>query len=71
MINVSNASLELSRRLSDVTNKAWEDGTMLQQVTPITKDLLNYWFGDARCEAIDQGHLFLDVPPSGSQRFPH
>ena len=50
MINVSNASLELSRRLSDVTNKAWEDGTMLQQVTPITKDLLNYWFGDARCD---------------------
>lgn len=50
MTNVSNASLELSRRLSDVATKAWEDGTMLQQVTPITADLLNYWFGDARCD---------------------
>ena len=49
MTNVSNASLELSHRLSDVATKAWEDGTMLQQVTPITVDLLNYWFGDARC----------------------
>ena len=50
MTNVSNASMELSRRLSDVATKAWEDGTMLQQVTPITADLLNYWFGDARCD---------------------
>lgn len=50
MTNASNASLELSRRLSDVATKAWEDGTMLQQVTPITADLLNYWFGDARCD---------------------
>ena len=50
MTNASNASLELSRRLSDVATKAWEDGTMLQQVTPITADLLNYWLGDARCD---------------------
>ena len=50
MINASNASLELSQRLSDVAKKAWEDGTMLQQVTPITADLLNYWLGDARCD---------------------
>ena len=50
MMNASNASLELSRRLSDVATKAWEDGTMLRQVTPITADLLNYWFGDARCD---------------------
>lgn len=44
MTNASNASLELSQRLSDVAKKAWEDGTMLQQVTPITADLLNYWW---------------------------
>ena len=50
MINASNASLELSQRLSDVAKNAWEDGTMLQQVTPITADLLNYWLGDARCD---------------------
>lgn len=50
MTNENNVSLELSWRLSDVVNKAWEDGTMLQQVTPITADLLNYWFGDARCD---------------------
>lgn len=30
MTNASNASLELSRRLSDVATKAWEDGTVLQ-----------------------------------------
>ena len=50
MTNESNVSLELSRRLSDVVNKAWEDGSMVQKVTPITADLLNYWFGDARCD---------------------
>ena len=50
MTNASNASLKLSQRLSDVAKKAWEDGTMLQQVTPITADLLNYWLGDARCD---------------------
>lgn len=49
-INSSNISIELAHRLTDVTAKAWADGTMLAQVTPITAHLLNYWFGEARCD---------------------
>lgn len=49
MTNENNVSLELAHRLSDVALKAWEDGSMLQRVTPVTAELLNYWFGEARC----------------------
>ena len=49
-INSSNISIELAHRLTDVTAKAWADGSMLAQVTPVTAHLLNYWFGEARCD---------------------
>lgn len=49
MTNENNVSLELAHRLSDVALKTWEDGSMLQRVTPVTAELLNYWFGEARC----------------------
>ncbi|MBQ2243595.1 MAG: DEAD/DEAH box helicase family protein [Bacteroidales bacterium] len=40
-------SLELAKHLSAEVNAAFEDGSMLEAVTPITADLLRYWFTEA------------------------
>lgn len=37
-------SLELAARLSEQVNRAFESGEMLQAVSPVTADLLKYWF---------------------------
>ena len=37
-------SLELARHLGERADAAFRDGTMLQAVTPVTADLLRYWF---------------------------
>ncbi len=39
-----NISLLLAQRLSDKVNAAWERGEMLEAVTPVTRELLQYWF---------------------------
>lgn len=49
-MNSKDVSLELARRLTERVNQAWEDGSLLQAVTPTTHTLLNYWFGEAQCE---------------------
>ena len=43
------APLELAKRLSDIVNEAWESGEMLESVTPVTQDLLKYWFSEEHC----------------------
>ena len=40
-------SLELAKRLSEEVNAAFTDGSMLEAVTPITADLLRFWFTEA------------------------
>lgn len=40
-------SLELAKHLSAEVNAAFEDGSMLEVVTPVTADLLRYWFTEA------------------------
>lgn len=45
----SNVSLELAHRLSERVNAAWESGEMLQKVTPITAELLRFWFDPDYC----------------------
>ncbi len=40
-------SLELANRLSVDVNNAFEDGSMQEVVTPVTADLLRYWFSEA------------------------
>lgn len=40
----SDISLELARLLSDKVNHAFDSGEMLASVTPITAELLKYWF---------------------------
>ncbi len=48
-INQNNISLELAKRLSDVVNESWQSGDMLEKVTPVTAELLKFWFGDDFC----------------------
>ena len=42
-------SLELAKRLSETVNAAWESGEMMEQVTPVTQELLKYWFSEEHC----------------------
>ena len=37
-------SLELAKQLTEQVQEAFEDGSMLDAVTPVTQDLLKYWF---------------------------
>ena len=39
--------LKMAKLLSDEVNKSWEDGTFLEEVSPITQDLLKFWFDSA------------------------
>ena len=48
--NQDNVSLLLAQRLSDKVNAAWETGELLEQVTPLTRELLQHWF----CEPFTQ-----------------
>lgn len=57
-INKDNAPLELAARLTELVEKEWANGKMLQAVTPTTAELLKYWFGEAFCELRDKNfHL--------------
>ena len=42
--NQDNISLLLAQRLSDRVNDAWESSEMMEQVTPVTRELLQHWF---------------------------
>ena len=37
-------SLKLAERLSAVVNASFESGEMLEKVTPVTAELLKFWF---------------------------
>jgi len=36
--------LKFVKELTDIVNKAWIEGTYIKNVTPITRELLKYWF---------------------------
>lgn len=42
--------LIFAKRLTSTVKKAWQDGSFIESVTPITKDLLQFWFNDAFCD---------------------
>lgn len=48
-MNTNEVSLELAKRLTEQVNQAWNDGSLLQAVTPMTQTLLTYWFGEEHC----------------------
>jgi type III restriction enzyme len=39
-----NVPLKLAREITLKANEAWSDGSFLESITPVTKDLLRYWF---------------------------
>ncbi|MBP7898494.1 DEAD/DEAH box helicase family protein [Candidatus Gracilibacteria bacterium] len=47
---MSQASLQFAKDVSAKANDAWLSGEYLERVTPTTKQLLTYWFGDQYCE---------------------
>ena len=49
MMNTNELSLELAKRLTEIVNEAWADGSMLEAVTPTTKELLKWWFSEEQC----------------------
>lgn len=49
MMNTNELSLELAKRLTEIVNEAWADGSMLEEVTPTTKELLKWWFSEEQC----------------------
>ena len=42
--------LKFAKIITQMANKEWEEGTFLEKVTPVTRDLLRFWFQDAFCE---------------------
>ncbi len=42
--------LQFAKQLSDMVNQEWEQGTFIQKVSPITQDLLRFWFSPAFCD---------------------
>jgi len=42
--------LKFAKIITQKVNKEWEEDTFLDKVTPITRDLLRFWFQDAFCE---------------------
>lgn len=45
--------LKLAEEVSYEVNKAFEDGSLYEQVSPITQDLLRYWFSPSFCDSRD------------------
>ena len=39
-------SLNLAKRVTELANEAMNDGSMMEAVTPVTADLLRYWFNE-------------------------
>ena len=36
--------LLMAKELTNEVNRAWEDGSFYENVSPVTQDLLRYWF---------------------------
>ena len=43
-IGTKNNPLKLTSELTTVVNKAWDDGSLYDNVSPVTQDLLRFWF---------------------------
>lgn len=42
--------LQFAKQLSDIVNQEWKQGTFIQKVSPVTQDLLRFWFSPAFCD---------------------
>lgn len=43
--------LKMAKQLTHEVNRAWEDGSFKENVTPVTQSLLNFWFNDVFCQS--------------------
>ena len=43
--------LKFAGELSALINSEWESGNFINKVSPVTQDLLRFWFADAFCDA--------------------
>lgn len=41
--------IKFAKQLTTIVNQEWENGSFIQNVTPVTQDLLRFWFNDAFC----------------------
>ena len=41
--------LDFAKQLTNIVNQEWENGNFMQKVTPITQDLLRFWFNENFC----------------------
>lgn len=42
--------LQFAKQLTEIVNQEWEQGTFIQKVSPVTQDLLRFWFSPAFCD---------------------
>ena len=42
--------LKFAKQLTEIVNQEWEQGTFMQKVSPVTQDLLRFWFSPAFCD---------------------
>ena len=42
--------LKFAQQLSNIVNQEWDNGTFITKVTPVTQDLLRFWFSPTFCE---------------------
>lgn len=42
--------LQFAKQLTNIVNIEWEQGTFMQKVSPVTQDLLRFWFSPAFCD---------------------
>ena len=49
-IGTRDIPLHFARRLTDIVNAEIKNGTFLDKLTPVTRDLFRYWFDDVFCE---------------------
>lgn len=47
---IKDIPLTLANEITAIVNHAWEDGSFLESITPVTRDLLRYWFSDVFCD---------------------
>ena len=42
--------LKFAAELTAIVNSAWDSGELMKSVTPVSQDLLRYWFTDTFCD---------------------
>ncbi len=49
-LGTNNIPLQFAKQLTAIVNEEWENGSFIQKVSPITQDLLRFWFSPTFCD---------------------